>query len=89
MSEIVVMHKADYESMQAKQDRILEMLESKNGGWDWVISTEVPKLLGISAKTWQNMRDRRQIPFSQFGSKIYVKKSDIEAFLMSNYVPAK
>lgn len=89
MSEIVVMHKADYEAMKAKQDRILEMLEARKEGWDWVVSTEVPKLLDISAKTWQNMRDRRQIPFSQFGSKIFVKKSDIEAFLMSNYIPAK
>ncbi len=43
----------------------------------WIESKEVPKMLGISAKTWQNWRDRKVIPFSQFGAKIYVNINDI------------
>ncbi|MEI6697237.1 MAG: helix-turn-helix domain-containing protein [Bacteroidota bacterium] len=52
----------------------------------WIESTQVPKLLRISTKTWQNYRDKKVIPFSQFGRKIYVRKSDIEAFMQSNII---
>jgi len=38
----------------------------------WIESPQVPKLLKISPKTWQNYRDKKVIPFSQFGRKIYV-----------------
>jgi len=47
----------------------------------WLSSEEVKKQLHISAKTWQTYRDERRIPFSQFGRKIYVKKSDLSAFM--------
>lgn len=52
----------------------------------WKESTEVPKFLGISSKTWQNYRDKKVIPFSQFGRKIYVRMSDLENFLTSNLI---
>lgn len=52
----------------------------------WIESVKIPKLLGISQKTWQNYRDKRLIPFSQIGSKIYVKKIDLERFMESYYV---
>lgn len=52
----------------------------------WIESTIVPRLLKISQKTWQNYRDKKVIPFSQFGRKIYVKRSDIEAFMQSNLI---
>lgn len=48
---------------------------------DWLESTEARKVLGVSAKTWQTYRDRRIIPFSQVGRKIYVKRADIDKFL--------
>lgn len=47
----------------------------------WVESTKIPPLLGISRRTWQSWRDKRIIPYSQFGSKIYVRLSDINAHL--------
>ncbi len=47
----------------------------------WLSSEEVKKQLHISAKTWQTYRDERRIPFSQFGRKIYVKKSDLDSFI--------
>ena len=55
----------------------------------WIESEDARKQLGVSSRTWQAMRDKRQIPFSQFGRKIYVKQSDLDAFMMSNYVEAK
>lgn len=55
----------------------------------WLESTLVRKILGISAKTWQTYRDERKIPFSQFGRKIYVKKADLEAFMKQHYICAR
>ena len=40
----------------------------------WIESVKIPKILGVSLKTWQTYRDKRLIPFSQIGSKIFVKK---------------
>ncbi len=54
----------------------------------WIASVKIPKLLGISNKTWQTYRDKRLIPFSQIGSKIYVKRSDLEAFMKAHYIEA-
>ena len=55
----------------------------------WLESTEARKMLGVSAKTWQDYRDKRVIPFSQFGRKIYVRRADIEAFLENHCIKAK
>ncbi len=49
-------------------------------------SKKIPKLLGISPKTWQNYRDKGVIPFIQLGAKIWVKRSDIETFLNNHYI---
>jgi lipopolysaccharide biosynthesis protein len=49
-------------------------------------SKNIPKLLGISPKTWQNYRDKGVIPFIQLGAKIWVKRSDIENFLNNHYI---
>lgn len=53
---------------------------------DWVESVEARKMLGISPKTWQTYRDKRIIPFVQFGRKIMVRRSDIEAFMQQHYI---
>lgn len=63
--------------LKNKQDEIQDQ---------WIESTQIPKTLKISQKTWQNYRDKKVIPFSQFGRKIYIKKSDIEAFMQSNII---
>lgn len=52
----------------------------------WIESVKIPKLLGISTKTWQTYRDKRLIPFSQVGSKIYVKRADLEEFMNSHII---
>lgn len=55
----------------------------------WIESTKVPPLLGISRRTWQTWRDKRTIPFSQFGSKIYVKLEDINKLLESHRIETR
>ena len=74
------------------EERLAEMknlLEEKNEeelNSQWVESGDARKMLGISQKTWQTYRDKRIIPFSQFGRKIYVKRADLEAFLEGNRI---
>lgn len=60
--------------------------EEKND--EWIESTKVPKILGVTRKTYQSWRDKRLLSFSQIGSKIYVKRADIEKFMNSHYIEA-
>lgn len=53
---------------------------------EWLSSEEVKKILGISGKTWQKYRNERRIPFSQFGRKIYVKKTDLDNFMENHKI---
>lgn len=54
------------------------------GGMDvYLTSKEVCEELGISSRQWQKYRDERRIAFSQIGRKIFVKRSDLNAFLAS------
>ena len=57
-----------------------------NLGEEWIPSNEVLKQLGISRKTWQKYRNERRIPFSQFGRKIYVKRTDLEVFMENHTI---
>ena len=52
----------------------------------WIQSETARKMLGVCRKTWQDYRDKKVIPFSQFGRKIYIKKTDLEAFMQKNYI---
>lgn len=52
----------------------------------WLSSEEARKQLRVSVKTWQTYRDERRITFSQFGRKIYVKKSDLDNFMESHKI---
>lgn len=69
---------------------VKELCESRfqenKTGEEWLSSEEVKKILGVSAKTWQKYRNERRIPFSQFGRKIYVKRSDLEDFINSHCI---
>ena len=67
----------------------LSRIEQKDLSETYIPSVRIPKLLNISPKTWQTWRDRRYFKFIQFGSKIWVKRSDLEAFLESNYITSK
>ena len=51
----------------------------------WLDNQDVCQLLRISKRTLQHYRDSGLIPFSQIGSKIYYKATDIEAHLKKHY----
>ena len=89
---MVMLPQSVWEKFMGQVQRLDDRLqEIQNGSTlnKWIESEEARKQLGVSSRTWQAMRDKRQIPFSQFGRKIYVKQSDLDSFMMSNYVGVK
>lgn len=80
------------EKMEADLQELKESLRVKNEqeiNSQWIESVNVPKILGISRKTWQTYRDRKMINYSQIGSKIYVKRADLEKFMISHRIDAR
>lgn len=51
----------------------------------WLDNDETAAILKVSKRTLQTYRDSGEISFSQTGSKIYYRHSDIEEFLQRHY----
>ena len=89
---MVILPQTAWEGIMAKLDEVATKIEIRNfneAKAEWLESGEARKMLGISQSTWQNLRDTRKIPFSQYGRKIYVKKSDLQDFMDKNYITSK
>jgi len=54
----------------------------------WLDINEVCEILNISKRTLQTYRDTGILAFSQHGTKIYFKASDIQKYFEKNYKPA-
>lgn len=75
--------------LEEKIDQLESILKEKTEeelNSQWIESVRIPKILGISQKTWQTYRDKRLIPFSQIGSKIFVKRADLDDFMHKHYI---
>jgi excisionase family DNA binding protein len=59
------------------------------GADEFLTSKQVCEELGISSRQWQKLRDERRIAFSQFGRKIYVRRSDLNAFIASHRIASR
>jgi len=55
----------------------------------YLTSEQVCEILGVSSKQFQKYRNERRIAFSQFGRKIYVKRSDLDRFLEAHRIEAR
>ena len=89
---VVVLPESEWEGIKDLLQEVKDTLQTKSEteiNSMWLESTEARKMLGVSAKTWQDYRDKRVIPFSQFGRKIYVRRADIEAFLEKHCIKAR
>lgn len=89
MLQMAVIPEAFLSKLAEGLEEVKSLLEEKaeaEMNSQWIESGEARKILGISQKTWQTYRDKRLIPFSQFGRKIYVKRADLEAFLERNRI---
>ena len=50
---------------------------------------QVCRLLKVSPKTLQTMRDERRSPFSQFGRKIWFLRSDVIQYVNKNRIDSR
>ena len=92
MPSVVMLPQAEWEGIKDLLKEVKDTLQTKSAeevNGQWIESTEARKMLGVSAKTWQDYRDKRVIPFSQFGRKIYVRRADIETFMQQHYIKAR
>ncbi len=84
---VVIVDEHLFNKLIGKIDRLNDKIESisvlKNDGFKdrWYVTDEVCKLLNISRRTLQKMRDNKTISFKKSGRKIYYKASDIETYL--------
>lgn len=89
---MVMLPQSAWQSVQEDLKQVKELLAVKTAdeiGNQWVESSAARKELGVSQKTWQTYRDKRIIPFSQVGRKIYVRRSDLQKFMEEHYISAK
>lgn len=86
---ITIEHEA-FKSLIKKLDEVKNCFsnsrEKESEEEEWLPSVEVLKLLKISKRTLQNYRERGILSYSQFGAKIYFKKTDIISHLEKNYI---
>ncbi len=90
MNELLIVNSHEMAAITAKLDNVIaELTEMKKEKVPltekWLTNAEVCNLLKISGRLLQSYRDGGVMPFSQHGSKIYYKASDIENFLMQHY----
>ena len=88
---LVALPESEWNSIKDLLNKVKDTLQTKSESEInsmWLESTKARKMLGVSAKTWQDYRDKRVIPFSQFGRKIYFRRADIEAFLEKHCIKA-
>ena len=85
--EAIILSKDQFEELVAKMNEVLEKLNSKTAPKQEVFldNEELIAMLKISRRTEQTWRDEGKISFSQVGSKIYYKLSDVEKTMQDHY----
>lgn len=86
---MVVLPSSRWEKIEASIEEIKDAINGKAKEAleeEWLDSATARKVLGVSGKTWQNMRDRRQIEFTQIGRKIYVRRSAINEYFRNHSI---
>lgn len=54
----------------------------------WLKSSEVKKMLGISAGTLQTLRTNGTLPYTKMGGTMYYEHKDVESILINNKISA-
>ena len=88
---VIMVPEEEWRNLHNTLEQIIDLITRRNAddsGSEWIESEYARKILGVSPKTWQNYRDKRIIPFSQIGRKIYASRADLDAFLRSHRIGA-
>ena len=86
---LFVISEEEWRDLHDTLKQIMDLIARRNAEdaqSEWIESEDARKILGVSPKTWQNYRDKRIIPFSQIGRKIYVNRADLDAFLRKHRI---
>ena len=88
--EAIILPKEQYDELLKRMDEIKSVLieKQKDPKDIFLDNQEFMQLMNISKRTAQNWRDEGAISFSQVGSKIYYRMSDVQQLLDNNYKPA-
>ena len=89
---MVMLPQTEWEGVKSDLQELKELVRAKSDeelNSQWIESTQARQLLGVSQKTWQGYRDRRIIPFTQVGRKIYVRRADLNKFMQDHYINSK
>jgi len=89
---MIMVPEEEWRTLHDTLEQIIDLITRRNAddsGSEWIESEDARKILGVSPKTWQNYRDKRIIPFSQIGRKIYVNRADLDAFLRKHRIDSR
>lgn len=88
--EAIILSTKQYKELVNRLDVLNKRLEEKEKSPDetFLDNTEFLQLMNISKRTAQTWRDEGIVSFSQIGSKIYYRMSDVQKLLDKNYKKA-
>ncbi|MBK6979114.1 MAG: helix-turn-helix domain-containing protein [Cytophagaceae bacterium] len=74
------------------KEELIQELKSifaeKTSGKKWLKSSEVRKMLSISAGTLQTLRSNGTLPYTKIGGTMYYELKDVESILINNKISA-
>lgn len=85
--EAIVISRQEFELLVEKLKKLTDVLAEKQKDPEdqFLDNQEFMQLMNISKRTAQSWRDEGVISFSQIGSKIYYRMSDVRRLLDNNY----
>lgn len=86
----VIITQQNYDELISRLDRIQQEVANKQKSPvdTFIDNQEFIQIMNVSKRTAQSWRDEGIISFSQIGSKIYYRMSDVQALLDKHYKPA-
>jgi hypothetical protein len=88
--QAVIISQENFDEVIKRLDKIQHEVSSKqkSPADTFIDNQEFIQIMNVSKRTAQSWRDEGIISFSQIGSKIYYRMSDVQALLDKHYKPA-
>jgi ribonuclease D len=88
--DVVLLSSQQYQDLLKRLDVIQSEVSNKqkSPAETFVDNQEFIQIMNVSKRTAQSWRDEGIISFSQIGSKIYYRMSDVQSLLDKHYKPA-
>lgn len=88
--DVVLLSSQQYQDLLKRLDKIQQEVSNKQKSPvdTFIDNQEFIQVMNVSKRTAQSWRDEGIISFSQIGSKIYYRMSDVQALLDKHYKPA-